>query len=140
MTINTLELGTGTIILYRQYNMFKTLWYKLRKKELPYNKAELWLHKACFSWINECPDVEIYEPKKSYSTKEAVLLSGEVEDMGLIADILRGKPHTIANVINKIRPNTLPKNCTIDDITNCSYYKKVNADQKATKVCYRAKP
>lgn len=41
MKIKTTIVRPGTILCWKEYNIFTRLWNKLKKKDLPYNKFEI---------------------------------------------------------------------------------------------------
>ena len=96
----------GSIQMEKQYTLFKRIWAKLKGKQLPYNKFELFVtDTTMYTLENTYEKFTVVSPKKAYSNKEAKALvalvgSSEPSDVTMTAE-------DILIAINTIRPNTV---------------------------------
>ena len=120
MKDKTINIHPGDILLYKKRNLLKELWYHIRKKDLPFNKINIW---STFITIPD-PDngsLMVLTPKKRYNNKEIAKLSKWLQENRLNYKQL----DLVIKAVNAIRPNTFSENATIEDIMNSSYYKTV---------------
>lgn len=115
-------IPAGSIMMRKDYNIFKRLWYKLRNKRLPYNSFNIW-DMACPLIIpntSKFLDFVIYSPIKPYSSKEILKLLDAIyiqhEDCG--------DEQTIVKIVNDIRKNTINTN-SLESLSNNQYYYKL---------------
>lgn len=115
-------IPVGSIMMRKDYNIFKRLWYKLRNKRLPYNSFDIW-DMACPLIIpntSKFLDFVIYSPIKPYSSKEILKLLDAIyvqhEDCG--------DEQTIVKIVNDIRKNTINTN-SLESLSNNQYYYKL---------------
>lgn len=126
MKLKTISLEPGAIVVWKEYSLLKRLWYKIRHKQLPWNKFYTITKPTTLLSFKTTPISNVYEPNKKYSQKEAkrfhIFTSGGVYTRNWI---------TVADAINMVRSSTVDKTkCNLD---NCRYYKKVNLDERTTK-------
>lgn len=122
---NTEEIiPAGSILMFKRYNIFKRLWYKLRKKHLPYNEFIIWdiPSKASIFAVGVIDtDFKAYSPIKPYSHKEIFklldILYIRQEDCETEQDVI--------NIINSIRKNTITNNSLELLDSNPYYYKLI---------------
>ena len=76
MTLNFKTLKPGSMIISKRYNIFKRLWYKLLKKELPYNGIVLFTYNTMVmdTYDDKSTDI-LLELKKDYTKDELSLLT-----------------------------------------------------------------
>lgn len=118
------NLPAGSIVLVKQYNLWKRFKAWLTKKPLKYNDA--WVDpfgKSGFLfkdtlWMKH--DVFTFIPKKNYSKKEMMKMFTDV----LVPSIACDDPVETILRINLIRPNTF-KGTTLEELLdNNKYYTK----------------
>lgn len=81
MTLKFKTIAPGSMIISKHYNIFKRLWYKIRKKELPYNCITLFTDTTCILDIYNSKSSDILLTlKKNYSKKELSLLHSLTKD------------------------------------------------------------
>lgn len=81
MTLKFKTIAPGSMIVSKRYNMFKRLWYKIRKKELPYNCITLFTETTSILDIYNSKSSDILLTlKKNYSKEELSLLHSLIED------------------------------------------------------------
>lgn len=122
---NTEEIiPSGSILMFKRYNIFKRLWYKLRKKHLPYNDFIIWdiTSKTSIFTVGVIDtDFKVYSPIKPYSHKEIFklldILYVRQEDCETEQDII--------NIVNSIRKNTITNNSLELLDSNPYYYKLI---------------
>lgn len=115
-------IPAGSIIMWKNYNIFKILWHKLRNKRLPYN--------SFYIWDMTCPlivpnffkfsDFVIYSPIKPYSSKQTFKL---LDAMRVQCEDCEDE-QTIINIVNDIRKNTINTN-SLESLSNNQYYYKL---------------
>ena len=85
MTLNFKTLKPGSMIISKRYNTFKRLWYKLLKRELPYNRITLFTYNTSimnvYSNSKRSTDL-LLELKKDYTKDEISLLTTLLIDEG----------------------------------------------------------
>lgn len=116
-------LPAGSVVLTKRYSIWKRLWAKLTKKDLPYNMAyvdpfgeSMFIIKdgLCYRY-----NVVAFIPKKNYSKQESAKL---LEHINLFAE----DPAEMVLGINLVRPKTLV-GATLEEMfeDNKYYTKKV---------------
>ena len=129
MTIKFKTLRPGSMLIYKRHNLFKKLWYRLRKKELPYNKGCLFLREIDImdTFSSQSPTL-VAELKKPYSKADISKLKIAVDkhllrlnDEEYYSLCFDSNKADLAKILNEIRPNTLGKN-VITDLINSKYY------------------
>lgn len=116
-------IPAGSIMMCKRYNIFKMLWYKLRKKHLPYNDFIMWdiTSKISIFAVSKYADFKVYSPIKPYSHKEILklldILYVRQEDCETEQDII--------NIVNSIRKNTITNNSLELLDSNPYYYKLI---------------
>lgn len=106
----------GTILGFKDYNVFRRLWSKLSGKSLPYNKFTI------LPFAAELADTVparwgamAYEPVRKYNKRETNKLN-KLQD-----ELYNCGWDTVKAVVNSIRPDTFNDTVTLD---NCKYYRK----------------
>lgn len=115
-------IPAGSIIMWKNYNIFKMLWYKLRNKRLPYNSFYIWDMTGPIALPNflKFSDFVIYSPIKSYSSNQIFkLLNATYVQQADCED-----EQTIINIVNDIRKNTINTN-SLESLSNNQYYYKL---------------
>lgn len=115
------NLPAGSIVLVKQYSIWKRFKAWLTKKQLKYNNA--WVDpfgKSGFYfkdtlWTKH--DVFTFTPKKNYSKKEMIRLFEDV----LVPSLVNGDPVETLLRINLIRPNTF-KGTTLEELLDDNKY------------------
>lgn len=81
MTLKFKTIAPGSMIVSKRHNVFKRLWYKIRKKELPYNCITLFTDTTSILDIYNSKSSDILLTlKKNYSKEELSLLHSLIED------------------------------------------------------------
>lgn len=126
-----INLKTGSILLWKKYNWFKRLIYKLRGKELPYNRIMLIDNdiEHCYSSI--LSNMKIYTPIKKYSTNEVNRLNRFISggEKRPIYDW-----NEIICLINAVRPKTFKNvpSCIDDNfLSSNNYYRVIDVDKES---------
>lgn len=129
MTLKFKTLRPGSMLIYKQHNLFKRLWYKLLKKELPYNKVVLFLKDIDImdTFSSQSPTL-LAELKKPYSKADLIKLESAVDKYLLRLDDdefysiqFSSNKTDLTKILNAVRPNTLGKDA-ITDLINSKYY------------------
>lgn len=130
MKIKFKTLKPGSMLIYKRHNYLKRLWYKLLKKELPYNEVVLFLKEIDLmdTFTSNSPTL-LAELKKPYSKIDITKLELAADSQLLRLDNeefysirFEGANQTdLMNILNKVRPNTLSNN-TITELINSKYY------------------
>lgn len=131
-----INLNAGSILLWKKYNWFKRLMYRLRKKELPYNRIMLIDNNIEYCYLSILRDMKIYTPIKKYSTNEVNRLNRFISSE-------EKKPvcrwDEIICLVNAIRPKTF-KNIPIyiDDnfLSSNNYYRVIDVDKESKEYIY----
>ena len=72
----------GSILIYKQYNIFQRLWAKLTNKELKYNRAILFPSNIeLMNTLSRYSEAILLEPKKSYNKAEQSIMKLEIEKL-----------------------------------------------------------
>lgn len=112
----------GSIMMRKDYNIFKRLWYKLRNKRLPYNSFNIWNTTCSLIIPNvlKLSDFVIYSPIKPYSSKQIFKLL----DATYVQHEDCEDEQTIIKIVNDIRKNTINTN-NLESLSNNQYYYKL---------------
>lgn len=115
-------IPAGSIIMWKNYNIFKRLWYKLRNKRLPYNSFDIWNVTCPLTIPNALKflDFVIYSPIKPYTPKETFKLF----DATYVKYEDCEDEQTIVKIVNDIRKNTINTN-SLESLSNNKYYYKL---------------
>lgn len=115
-------IPAGSIVMWKNYNIFKRLWYKLRNKRLPYNSFNIWDITGPITLPNflKFSDFVIYSPVKPYSSKQIFKL---LDAMYVQCEDCEDE-QTIINIVNDIRKNTINTN-SLESLSNNQYYYKL---------------
>lgn len=137
MNIEYITINSGAILLQKDYTWMRKLWYKLRRKQLPYNHFTLFGSEcALINVWGKKSDSVVVEPKKAYSKKELRHLislistnNADKEDWLSSHDI---KSKDLFIIINAVRPGTFNDNETLlNALLNNKYYNiRVLADEQ----------
>lgn len=145
MTLRFKTLKPGSLILSKRYNLFKRLWYKLRKKGLQYNTITLFTSDvSIFDTYNENSSEMLIELKKNYSKEELACLTSLIEnytnerDITAISFKRRADKQELANILNSIRPNSFLIDSSFEKFKKNlykNYHVKQLAEEKNWDVC-----
>lgn len=115
-------IPAGSIMMWKDYNIFKRLWYKLRNKRLPYNSFNIWDMTCPLIIPNtlKFSDFVIYSPIKPYSSKQIFKLL----DATYVQHEDCEDEQTIVKIVNDIRKNTINTN-SLESLSNNQYYYKL---------------
>lgn len=115
-------IPAGSIMMWKNYNIFKRLWYKLRNKRLPYNSFYIWDMTGPIAIPNfvKFSDLIIYSPIKPYSSKQIFKLL----DATYVQHADCEDEQTIIDIVNDIRKNTINTN-SLESLSNNQYYYKL---------------
>ena len=110
MTLNFKTLKPGSMIISKRYNIFKRLWYKLLKRELPYNRIVLFTYNTSIMDVygNSSTDI-LLELKKDYTKDELNLLTTLLIDEGKEKDFyavsFKGEEdiNSLLTILNTVR-------------------------------------
>lgn len=132
--MKTVIIRPGSIMIWKEHNIIKTLWYKFKKKSLPFNKFLLNVNKSIHivavdkeERLTDNKRYVIIEPRKLYSRAEQELLAEEVKNyemFGLGIDSVLD----IQALSNWVRPSTMtddPFDITLEDVINNKYYRVI---------------
>lgn len=121
-----MSIKQGSILLQRDYNWIVRLWYKIRKKNLKYNKFIIFTADCDLVSIQgERKDAIVAEPKKAYSKKELKRLNTIVDSSKEEGDWLSSNKATVADLftaINCVRPDTFENTKDLDAFLDNKYY------------------
>lgn len=127
MKVKTVVIKPGTILCWKEYNIFTKLWNKLTKKVLPVNKFIVVPFEAELLTINKYKTIA-YEPIRKYNKQEInrlKILLKSINDNSNWDDIVY--------TINLIRPNTFANSLAIEE---SKYYKKRDLNVESTEYIY----
>ena len=140
MLLRFKTLLPGSLLIEKKHNIFKKLWYKLKKKELPYNKVTLILKPIeIMDTFSKGSTTMLAEPKRRFNDKETVNLFAATEtvfDIKLDDDCytITGDIKDIIASINKTK--YLIKGNTVSDLLNSkNYYAKLIIEEKNWNFC-----
>lgn len=125
MKIKTTIVRPGTILCWKEYNIFTKLWNKLKKRDLPYNKFEIIPTSIELLTIDKYNFVA-YAPIRKYSKQEIYKLQS-------VYDINDRNWEDIKAIINIVRPNTFNDSSTLEE---CKYYKKIDLNEESSEYIY----
>ena len=127
MKIKTTIVRPGTILCWKEYNIFTKLWNKLKKRDLPYNKFEIIPTSIELLTIDRYNFVA-YAPIRKYS-KQVIHKLQSVYD-NCVND---RNWEDIKAIINIVRPNTFNDSSTLEE---CKYYKKIDLNEESSEYIY----
>lgn len=140
MLLRFKTLLPGSLLIEKKHNVFKRLWYKFRKKELPYNKVTLVLKPIeIMDTFSKSSTTMLAEPKKRFNDREITSLftiTEAVFDTKLDDDCytITGDVEDIITSIN--RTKHIIKGSTVTDILNSkNYYAKLIIEEKNWNFC-----
>lgn len=127
MKIKTTIVRPGTILCWKEYNIFTKLWNKLKKRDLPYNKFEIIPTSIELLTIDKYNFVA-YAPIRKYSKQEIHKLQSVYDNC-----VNDGNWEDIKAIINIVRPNTFNDSSTLEE---CKYYKKIDLNEESSEYIY----
>lgn len=127
MKIKTTIVRPGTILCWKEYNIFTKLWNKLKKRDLPYNKFEIIPTSIELLTIDKYNFVA-YAPIRKYSKQEIHKLQSVYDNC-----VNDRNWEDIKAIINIARPNTFNDYSTLEE---CKYYKKIDLNEESSEYIY----
>lgn len=127
MKIKTTIVRPGTILCWKEYNIFTKLWNKLKKRDLPYNKFEIIPTSIELLTIDKYNFVA-YAPIRKYSKQEIHKLQSVYDNC-----VNNRNWEDIKAIINIVRPNTFNDSSTLEE---CKYYKKIDLNEESSEYIY----
>ena len=127
MKIKTTIVRPGTILCWKEYNIFTKLWNKLKKRDLPYNKFEIIPTSIELLTIDKYNFVA-YAPIRKYSKQEIHKLQSVYYNC-----VNDRNWEDIKAIINIVRPNTFNDSSTLEE---CKYYKKIDLNEESSEYIY----
>ena len=130
--INYVPLNAGTILIWKKHNLFKELWYKIRRKELPYNRALLLRDNTEYCYVRGLKNVKIYTPIRKYNNKE-------INKLKQIISTVSCDWTEITHVANIIRPktfNNIPLFVDNKYLSDNNYYRLIDVDKESKEYIY----
>lgn len=127
MRIKTTIVRPGTILCWKEYNIFTKLWNKLKKRDLPYNKFEIIPTSIELLTIDKYNFVA-YAPIRKYSKQEIHKLQSVYDNC-----VNDRNWEDIKAIINIVRPNTFNDSSTLEE---CKYYKKIDLNEESSEYIY----
>ena len=127
MKIKTTIVRPGTILCWKEYNIFTKLWNKLKKRDLPYNKFEIIPTSIELLTIDKYNFVA-YAPIRKYSKQEIHKLQSVYNNC-----IPNSYWEDVKTIINTVRPNTFSDSSTLEE---CKYYKKIDLNEESSEYIY----
>jgi hypothetical protein len=127
MKIKTTIVRPGTILCWKEYNIFTKLWNKLKKRDLPYNKFEIIPTSIELLTIDKYNFVA-YAPIRKYSKQEIHKLQSVYNNC-----IPNSYWEDVKTIINIVRPNTFDNSSTLEE---CKYYKKIDLNEESSEYIY----
>lgn len=148
MTLKFKTVAPGSMVVRKRYNVFKRLWYKIRKKELPYNCITLFTDTTCIfdSYNSKSSDI-LLTLKKNYSKEELSLLRSLIEDYSQERDITAigfcknyKEIHDLSVILNTVRSYSFNIKMEEDFVVSNTairrkYYVSKLAEEKDWDVC-----
>lgn len=148
MTLKFKTVAPGSMIVHKRYNIFKRLWYKIRKKELPYNCITLFTDTTSIfdSYSSKSSDI-LLTLKKNYSKEELSLLCSLIEDYSQERDITAidfcknyKEIHDLSVILNTVRSYSFNIKMEEDFVVSNTairrkYYVSKLAEEKNWDVC-----
>lgn len=148
MTLKFKTLAPGSMIVSKRYNIFKRLWYKIRKKELPYNCITLFTDTTSILDIYNSKSSDILLTlKKNYSKEELSLLRSLIEDYSQERDITSidfcknyKEIHDLSVILNTVRSYSFNVKMEEDFVVSNTairrkYYVSKLAEEKDWDIC-----
>lgn len=127
MKIKTTIVRPGTILCWKEYNIFTKLWNKLKKRDLSYNKFEIIPTSIELLTIDRYNFVA-YAPIRKYSKQEIHKLQSVYNNC-----IPNSYWEDVKTIINIVRPNTFSDSSTLEE---CKYYKKIDLNEESSEYIY----
>ena len=127
MKVKTTIVRPGTILCWKEYNIFTKLWNKLKKRDLPYNKFEIIPTSIELLTIDKYNFVA-YAPIRKYSKQEIHKLQSVYDNC-----VNDRNWEDIKAIINIVRPNTFNDSSTLEE---CKYYKKIDLNEESSEYIY----
>lgn len=123
--MKVIPIETGSVLCWKNYNVFKRIWYKLLNKELPYNVFGI-VTDAMELTTAHGLNIALYTPIRKYNSKEIVKLKELCKDItNNNWSLCVGTWEDTVEIINSIRTNTFTSNSTLQD---SKYYKNIELD------------
>lgn len=123
-----IKIKAGSILLYRKYGWLSRLWYKMRGKELPYNKFTPFSQETVLyndNSINKrwCAECILLEPKKNYSSKEVAQFY--LAKQTIVNNYKKISPdfEDVQVMINSVRPDTIEITTDVTKLVDNRFYK-----------------
>lgn len=148
MTLKFKTIAPGSMIVSKRHNIFKRLWYKIRKKELPYNCITLFTDTTSILDIYNSKSSDILLTlKKNYSKEELSLLHSLIEDYSQERDIAAidfcksyKEIHDLSVILNTVRSYSFNVKMEEDFIVSNTairrkYYVSKLAEEKDWDIC-----
>lgn len=148
MTLKFKTIAPGSMIVSKRHNVFKRLWYKIRKKELPYNCITLFTDTTSILDIYNSKSSDILLTlKKNYSKEELSLLHSLIEDYsqerGITAiDFCKNykEIHDLSVILNTVRSYSFNVKMEEDFVVSNTairrkYYVSKLAEEKDWDIC-----
>lgn len=148
MTLKFKTIAPGSMIVSKRYNIFKRLWYKIRKKELPYNCITLFTDATSILDIYNSKSSDILLTlKKNYSKEELSLLRALIEDYSQERDITtidfcknHKEIHDLSVILNTVRSYSFNIKMEEDFVVSNTairrkYYVSKLAEEKDWDIC-----
>lgn len=148
MTLKFKTIAPGSMIVSKRYNIFKRLWYKIRKKELPYNCITLFTDATSILDIYNSKSSDILLTlKKNYSKEELSLLRALIEDYSQERDITtidfcknHKEIHDLSVILNTVRSYSFNVKMEEDFVVSNTairrkYYVSKLAEEKDWDIC-----
>lgn len=125
LRMKVIPIETGSVLCWKNYNVFKRSWYRLLNKELPYNVFGI-VTDAIELTTEHSLNVALYTPVRKYNSKEIVKLKELCKEItNGNWNLCVGTWEDTAKIINSIRANTFTSNSTLQD---SKYYKNIELD------------
>ena len=124
--MKSLTLKPGSIIVWKEHNVFQKFWAKLRRKELTPNRCCIIPRRMEFVSLYESnPNFRVIEPRKQYSSAEKDILNETLDK-----DIKYKSDVEYLSIVNIVRPSTLDlSTLTLESLFDNKYYKEVYAEE-----------
>lgn len=148
MTLKFKTIAPGSMIVSKRHNVFKRLWYKIRKKELPYNCITLFTDTTSILDIYNSKSSDILLTlKKNYSKEELSLLHSLIEDYSQERDIATidfcksyKEIHDLSVILNTVRSYSFNVKMEEDFVVSNTairrkYYVSKLAEEKDWDIC-----
>lgn len=127
MKNKVITLKPGTILCWKDYNIFKTVCSKITGRHLGYNRFKVLLSPIDLITFGSYESYA-YEPLRAYSQKELTKLVNLVDANDGVSSFAEVKA-----IIDAIRPRTFKNALTLDD---CKYYRKLDLNADAVEYIY----